>query len=40
MVYVVEYGLDNMVEFDTIEQATIFTIGLSVKGKGFSLYSK
>ena len=40
MVYIVEYGLDDRVEFDTLEQATIFTIGLSVKGVGFGLYSK
>lgn len=39
MKYQVHYGLDEVVTFDKLEQATIFTLGLTAKGECFTLIS-
>lgn len=31
------YGLDNEIVFDTVEEASIFTVGLTALGRGFSM---
>lgn len=37
MTYTVQYGLDESISFEQLEQATIFTLGLTAKGESYSL---
>ena len=35
--YKITYGLDDSITFEQLEQATIFTLGLTAKGESFMM---
>lgn len=37
MKYTITYGLDSKITFTELEQATIFTLGLTAKGVGYTI---